>query len=159
MNAAGGGPWLEWNFEYLRLNAQPHHAQSRPSLTGNYGNIPWCVLCISKQLFTLHVSTATFSTYERKLLVWNVLSEPHPNTRFLPSKGSWTSWRPNSSRCNLHKYIHYCLLTKIFLDRPGMLYWPTTWNTWSKFECSSVERNYLGEWNAKAVRYSWMTIC
>jgi hypothetical protein len=80
-----------------------------------------------------------------------------PNTRFLPSKDSWASWRPNSSRCNLHKYIRYCFSTKIFLDRPGMLYRPTTGNSRSKLECPSVERNYLGEWNAKAVRYNFLS--
>ena len=84
----------------------------------------------------------------------NALSEPYPNTRFFPSKGSWASWRPNPSRCNLHRNLQYCFPTKIFLDCSGMLYWPATGNSWCKLECPTVERNYLGEWNAKAVRYS-----
>lgn len=78
-----------------------------------------------------------------------------PNTRFLPSKSSWASWGANSSRCNLHKYIRYCFsIHKIFLDCLRMPHWPTTGDSWSKLECPSFEGNYLGEWNAKAVRYS-----
>ena len=34
---------------------------------------------------------------------------------------------------------------KIFLDCPGMLYRPSTGDSWSKLECTPVERNYLGE--------------
>ena len=49
------------------FNAQLNHARSRPSPPGNYGNRSWCVLCISKHMFTSHVSSAAFSTYEREL--------------------------------------------------------------------------------------------
>jgi hypothetical protein len=74
-----GGPerrWVNYTREHratqqsLSTLSKPSyikHARSRPSPTGNYGNLSWCVLCISKKTCSSHVSTAAFSTYEREL--------------------------------------------------------------------------------------------
>ena len=161
-----GGPerrWVNYTREHRAtqqvivnvVNAQLHQACSVASFSfwQLWQSFMVCTVYLKRKMYLTYLDSRLFNVWTWAELHEMLLQTLHPNTRFLPSKGSWASWGANSSRCNLHEYIRYCFSAhKIFLDCLGMPRWSSTGDSWSKFECPPVERNYLGEWNAKAVR-------